>query len=234
MKINNTLQFDRIQKTIGLLSLRINERFPDSGLSKTCRDFHLFNQKSKTNIAWIIRPIFYIRAMSYLIIAVICIFVIYSCYIFIDFRLENTFSEWATVAEASINDLILIGAAFFFLFTLENRVKRTRALKYLNEIRGFAHVVDMLQLTKDPQLIGETLEKISTQNSPKRELSKFELQRYFDYCSEFLSLIGKVAAVYAQSLPDEVVVRSSSEIENLCSSITNKIWQKILILNLGR
>ncbi|NJO92697.1 MAG: hypothetical protein HC831_29815, partial [Chloroflexia bacterium] len=62
-------------------------------------------------------------------------------------------------------------------------------------------------------------------------LSKFELQRYLDYCSEALSLVGKVAALYAQSLPNEGVVRTVNEIELLSTGFSRKIWQKLIILN---
>ena len=147
----------------------------------------------------------------------------------VDFSVKNTLSELATVAEASINNIILLGAAFFFLFSLENRFKRIKAIKFLNKIRGFAHVIDMHQLTKDPHSIRD---HILTENSPERGLSEFELQRYLDYSSEFLSLVGKVAALYSQRLPDEIVVQSASEIENLCSNINNKIWQKLMILSI--
>jgi hypothetical protein len=87
----------------------------------------------------------------------------------------------------------------------------------------------MHQLTKDPGLHDDL--GLSTENSPNRELSTFELQRYLDYCSEAFSLIGKVAALYAQSLPNEVVVRTVNEIEDLSSGLSRKVWQKLIILN---
>jgi len=136
------------------------------------------------------------------------------------------------LAEASLNNVVLLSAAFFFIFTLENRLKRVRAIKYLNEIKGFAHVVDMYQLTKNPQILGGEIK--DTEHSPKRTLTKFEMQRYLDYSSEFLSLIGKVAALYSQKLPDEVVTQTSSDIQNLCSATSNKIWQKMIILSLKK
>ncbi len=228
MEINNTLDSGKIEKTIGILAKRIHERFPDSSLGRTCDDFYGFSKKSKVNIDWIDKPFILIRIVTYLVIALTILLVIYSITL-VDFKIKNTFSEIATVAEASINNIVLLSAAFFFLFTIENRLKRKRAIKFLNEIRGFAHVVDMHQLIKDPQRIDEN--RIDTENSPKRELTKFEMQRYLDYCSEFLSLIGKVAALYSQSLPDVEVVQASSEVENLCANITNKVWQKLVILN---
>jgi len=228
MEINNTLKFEKIEKTIDRLSMRISERFPNSGLGNTCKDFHQFTHDSQEYIGWIEQPIFWIRATTFSVIAISIISIIYG-FTLIDFSVKNTLSELATVAEASINNIILLGAAFFFLFTLESRFKRIKAIKLLNKVRGFAHVVDMHQLTKDPHSIKD---HIITENSPERKLSEFELQRYLDYSSEFLSLVGKVAALYSQRLPDEIVVQSSSEIENLCSNINNKIWQKLMILSI--
>jgi len=123
----------------------------------------------------------------------------------------------------------LIGAAIFFMVTIETRVKRHKASKFLNELRVIAHVIDMHQLTKDPGM-REAFQQ-NTKNSPNRELDTFELQRYLDYCSEAFSLIGKVAALYAQSLPNEVVVRTVNEIEDLSSGLSRKVWQKLIILN---
>lgn len=231
MEINNTLQFEKIEKTIKNLSFRIKERFPNSGLGKTCDDFYHFTSESKKHINWISKPILFIRGITYLLITIFSFLLIYGLTL-TNLKVKNTFTDLITVCEASLNNIVLLGAAFFFIFTLENRLKRVRAIKYLNEIKGFAHVVDMYQLTKNPLLIGT--KKKDTEHSPKRELNKFEMQRYLDYSSEFLSLIGKVAAVYSQSLPDEVVTQTSSEIQNLCSDTSNKIWQKMIILSLEK
>ncbi len=229
MEINNTLQFEKIEKTIKRLSVRIEERFPGSGLGKTCDDFYNFTSESKKHINWISQPIFYIRVITYSIIGLISLALLYGLTL-TNLNIKNSFTDLITVAEASLNNIVLLSAAFFFIFTLENRLKRVRAIKYLNEIKGFAHVVDMYQLTKNPQMIGG--EKKDTEHSPKRNLTKFEIQRYLDYSSEFLSLIGKVAALYSQNLPDEVVTQTSSDIQNLCSATSNKIWQKMIILSL--
>ncbi len=225
---HNTLDTERIDRTIGRLLKRIDERFPGSGLGKVGLDFHNFSKHCAENIEWISRPIYWIRIATYLFIGLAVIGLIYSLTL-LKFDVAPTFTNVAAVLEAVVNDLVLLGAGIFFLITLENRVKRTRAIRSLNELRGFAHVVDMHQLTKDPQLIGQSYSKTDT--SPKRTMSKFELQRYLDYCSELLSLIGKTAALYAQQLPDEVVLSSANELEQLCSSLSQKIWQKLIILN---
>ena len=143
---------------------------------------------------------------------------------------ENRFTAIVTFTEAAINDVLLIGAALFFIFTIEKRYKRSRALKALHELRSIAHIIDMHQLTKDPHRIiakplftGEGL-------SPKLNMTAFQLRRYLDYCSEMLSLTGKIAAVYVQQFDDAVAMASASELEALAGDLSNKIWQKILIL----
>lgn len=132
--------------------------------------------------------------------------------------------------EAATNAVVLIGAALFFLFSLEYRIKRRRVLSALNELRAISHVIDMHQLTKDPShVIAGVGDR--TRSSPQRSLTPFQLTRYLDYCSEMLSLIGKLAALYAQSDSDSIVLQAVNEIENLTSGISRKIWQKIMILD---
>ena len=61
-------------------------------------------------------------------------------------------------------------------------------------------------------------------------MSGAELARYFDYCSEMLSLIGKVAALYVQGFSDPVALQAVDDIENMTTALSRKIWQKIMIL----
>ena len=53
-------------------------------------------------------------------------------------------------------------------------------------------------------------------------MSPFELTRYLDYCSEMLSLTSKLAAVYAQNLPDPVVIDAVYDIESLTNGSESK------------
>ncbi|TMP99740.1 MAG: hypothetical protein E6L09_08785 [Verrucomicrobia bacterium] len=70
-----------------------------------------------------------------------------------------------------------------------------------------------------------------TKSSPRRTMTDFELSRYLDYCSEMLSLIGKVAALYVQRFDDPVALSAVDEIEDLTTGLSRKIWQKIMIIN---
>jgi hypothetical protein len=227
-EVNLVLDSTKIMQTIKTLEKRIEDRFPESSLLKTCKGFIQIADHSQDNIDFIGRPNLPIRAFTLVIILMGLIALIYS-FTLVKFKFSSmTIVDVVTLAEATINDVVLLGAAIFFLVTLEVRLKRNKAIKILDQLRGLAHVIDMHQLTKDPVMVGVI--KLKTYNSPERSLSKFELQRYLDYCSEMLSLIGKVAALYSQSLPDDVIVTVVNEIESLTSGLSRKVWQKIIIL----
>ncbi len=87
----------------------------------------------------------------------------------------------------------------------------------------------MHQLTKDPSLVlgGEH----DTAASPKRKMTAFELGRYLDYCSEMLALVSKIAALYVQTFPDSQALAAVDAIESLTTELSQKIWQKIMILD---
>src|SRR5262249_23724684 len=130
--------------------------------------------------------------------------------------------------DAAMNITVLVSAAIFFAISWDDRIKRRRSLTNLHVFRSIAHVIDMHHLTKHPTVgLGHFQ---PTAASPRRTMTRFELTRYLDYCSEMLALTGKLAALYAQSLPDRVVVDTVNEIENLTSGLSRKIWQKITIL----
>ena len=129
-----------------------------------------------------------------------------------------------SLIEAATNELLLAGAAIASLFGIEAWIKRTRARRVLHELPAIAHVIDMHQLTKDAtRVIG--VSSGTTESSPKRTMTVFQLTRHLEYCSELLSIVGKLAAMYAQSLPDSVVVAAVSDIENLTTGLSRKIWQ---------
>jgi hypothetical protein len=148
----------------------------------------------------------------------------------IDFSRTSADSVFTVVqgVEAAANLVVLVGAAVFFVATMEERLKRRRALKALNELRSIVHVIDMHQLTKDPSSVVSVGGK--TPSSPARPLSRFELSRYLDYCSEMVSLTSKVAVLFAQAFPDPTVTEAVSDIERVAVGLSQKIWQKIVIL----
>lgn len=223
------LDSEKILGTIETLSRRIDERFPASSLGKVCQELLKIAGESQRRSAWIGKP-----QRSLRLITGTLVLIIVSGLFFV---LAN--ASWprngfdlvvlVQVSEAGLNVFLLLSAAILFLFTAETRVKRRRALKAIHELRALAHVIDMHQLTKDPERL--LARRMKTPSSPKQNLSPAELGRYLDYCSEMLSLIGKLAALYVQKFDDPVALAAVNEVEDLTTGLSRKIWQKIMIIN---
>ena len=228
----STLDADRILATIQRLAKRVEERFPGSGLAGVAGELRTVALKSRASVRAASRPIVWVRVLSVILFVVIIGVIVAAVYRF-NFPVEDVeevgLIDGITGLEAVLNEVVLIGAGIFFLFTIETRIKRGRFLRALHELRSIAHVIDMHQLTKDPEHV--LSRKIAdTASSPKRVMSTVELGRYLDYCSEMLSLTGKLAALYVQNFNDSVVLSSVNEIESLTTGLSRKVWQKLMIV----
>ncbi|HTD88928.1 MAG TPA: hypothetical protein VK850_20320, partial [Candidatus Binatia bacterium] len=186
-----SLNREHIIQTICQLYDRIQERFPGSGLSKVAAELHQIADEAVARTEWISKPLLPLRIGIGALVALLAAIVLLTLANLNITKLWESFADFVQAVEAAINDIVFIGIAIFFLITLEARIKRKRALRAIHELRALAHIIDMHQLTKDPEV---TLRGgPSTQSSPKRTMTTFEMSRYLDYCSEMLSLIGKVA-----------------------------------------
>jgi hypothetical protein len=220
-----------VTATLERLSERVTQRFPESGLSRVCGDLVETSRATMRRVRDLNRPYIGLQFLVLLTLtAVICaqIYVVS----LVDWRRIGIHQDIVGIAQgldAMVNLLLLAGGAIWFLVTAEQRVKRRRTMRALYELRSFAHVIDMHQLTKDPTIVlggGQP-----TSASPERRMSLFELSRYLDYCTEMLALIAKLAALYAGATQDENVISAVNEMENLTSDLGRKIWQKIMILS---
>ena len=225
-KAYRSLDVVKVIGTISVLKKRVQDRFPNSGLASVCTDLKNLADDSRTKIEWISKPNIWIRiGIALLILLMVTVLGVTFANLDIS-GTTFTISDLIQGSEAGTNEILLIGAAVYFLFTVETRFKRGRALKALYELRSIAHVIDMHQLTKDPsRVVAE-----NTPNSPKDNLTPLQLTRYLNYCSELLSLTSKVGALYSQAINDEVVLQTVNEIEDLTLGLSQKIWQKIMVL----
>lgn len=230
---NAYLDSDKIVDTVHVLTRRIHERFPGAGLNNVCKQLLEVARQAKLRAQEISRPIVWVRVLSgVVILAIVTAFASTAALIVYELPDENVrlgAAEHVQMIEAGFNSILLVGATILFLVTVEIRIKRRRALKALHELRVIAHIIDMHQLTKDPERL--SAKGPDTKSSPKRTMTSFELNRYLDYCSEMLALSGKVAALYAQDFADAEVVAAVNDIEDLTSGLSRKIWQKIMILH---
>ena len=227
---HKVLDPQKIIQTVSLLHKRICERFPESGLADICLTLEGISVNAAEKAIWIARPILWLRALVILgCILFLGTAAVITYLAFQPFFDKGVLNDILLNVETEINFMILIGGATVFIWTLENRYKRWRALQALHELRSVAHVIDMHQLTKDPDRVLNLDQQ--TTSSPEFTMTSYELRRYLDYCSEMLSLVGKVAVLYVQDFDDSVALAEASEIENLSTGLSRKIWQKLLILH---
>jgi hypothetical protein len=224
-----TLRPDKIIETQRRLQERIAKRFPSSGLSEVAGEVLVVAEEAAVRAERIRRPNIPLRiavAVVLLGAAALVAVVVRSV------RLRHDLwevMELVQFIEAGLGATVFIGAAVLFLLTMELRLKRGRALAALHELRALAHVVDMHQLAKDPEGLARR-GPITSETTGQTTTTLFELNRYLNYCHELLAVVSKIAAVYVQDFPDASTVAAVDQIETLCAELSQKIWQKLMVL----
>jgi hypothetical protein len=225
----------QIVATAERLCDRIRERFPDASLGRVAEELVTVARKTATRSIEIRRSSHGLRLLGivFLLAAIALVATaILSTHPEVA-RIGPEQQKWQLpevlqASESVLGSMVFLGAGFAFVWTVDVRRKRRRCLEALHELRAMAHIVDMHQLTKDPDRL--VVPGPDTKSSPQRYTDRFLLGRYLDYCSEMLSLIGKVAALYVQGFPDTVALQAVDDIEDLTTSLSRKIWQKIVVL----
>jgi len=219
---------DRVVETLEMLLARILERFGKCGLANVCAQLCQIAREDTQRALSIGRSYIWLRILVFVMLAAGVGGLVWVLSL-IDFTRTAADSVYSVLQgiEAAANLTVLTGAAMLSLIKLEERLKRRRALAALHELRSIVHVIDMHQLTKDPSkfMVGG-----NTPSSPPLLLNEFQMTRYLDYCSEMVSLTSKVAVLFAQSLDDRAVAEVVSDIERVAAGLSQKIWQKIIIL----
>jgi hypothetical protein len=218
-----------ILATAQRLERRVAERFPDRGLAKVAADVVALARKVAAEVDALAPPIWPLRLLVGLaVLAGGAVFVWVGSIVPLH-QVGRAAIGSVEGVEAAINTLILAGLGLLALVRLEARVKRQRVARGLHALRSVIHVIDMHQLTKDPVTL--TAGYQPTAASPPRDLTAADMSRYLDYCAELLALTGKLAALYAQAVPDEGVAQAVNDIELLGASLARKIWQKITLID---
>jgi hypothetical protein len=225
-----TVRPEPLRQAQARLAKRVADRFPGSGLSEVAAELARVVDDAAVRAGQIRRPNWPLRAAVALVALVA---------LGLGIRMATSVQLKSDVkdapglfqfVEAALQVCFFLGAVALFLVTLEVRMKRRRALAALHELRAMAHVVDMHQVAKDPEglLRGQT----SGPEAPKQTTkTPYDLNRYLNYCNELLSILSKVAALYVQDFPDGPTVAAADQVENLCTGLSQKIWQKIMVLD---
>jgi hypothetical protein len=223
----------QIAQTLEALRGRIAERFPDSNLRQLSEQLIEASKGAFAVAAYLRRPNWILRGLGG--VATLGLVALLVAVARITFRAsgEMGMSDIVQTIEAAVNDVVFFGIAVYFLLTIETRAKRRRALTVLHELRSLAHIVDLHQLTKDPERLSSAPPDAGVGGRSRRTAGK-DLSRYLDFCSELLSLTSKLAALLVQNFNDNQVLAAVNEVEELTTGLSGKIWQKITILERAR
>jgi hypothetical protein len=225
--VYTTLRASKIIETAERLSVRIAGQFPNSGLARIAGEVVTVARTTEADAQLLLEPN---RTIRWLVAFVGAAGVATALYLASLLRVDRVAGDPIPLVqglESAMNLAILVGLGVLGLTRLESRWKTKRALASLHRLRSLAHVVDMHQLTKDPSAWRPT----PVFDTALRRLAPEQLVAYLDFCSELLALIGKLAALYGQSLGDNVVIQAVNEVEVLTTNLSRKIWQKIAIVS---
>jgi hypothetical protein len=228
--VKEPLEAEAVREVVVELEARIAARFPKRGLRQVAADLAILIDAVETGANSTQVRVRIARLASRVVMALVLagtlvvIGFAFKDAALGDHRVRSTL-DLLPLIETVINDVVFAGIAVFFLYSFPERVQRGRLLNLLHQLRSTAHIIDMHQLTKDPEQLKRSF--VPSTASKPLELNRDEMERYLDYCSELLALVGKTAALCAEESRDDVVLDTVSTIETLCVGISRKIWQKI-------
>lgn len=232
--------FEKVQAapvlaTVRRLEQRIEARFPGRGLHRLAGELARLVDEVATSTASVRGRRSWLRPMSragivvvVLLASVVMVLAVHAAVV----DAPDDGLAWIPLLESAVNDLVFAGLAIWFLWSVPERLQRQRLLDLLHRLRSMAHIVDMHQLTKDPERLRSSFNPTSA--SVDMDLTPQQLEHYLDYCSELLSLVGKAAALCAEESRDPIVLDTVSTVETLTVSLERKVWQKITVLDADR
>ncbi len=227
-QVYERLDEGKIVRTIEQLVRRIDERFPSASLSGVAQELQGIASLVITRSAGLRQPNLPLRlGVGLLILGALVVLMLMAPQMRLNLQIR-ALTELIQTLEALLGSLFFIGTGVIFLVTLESRIKRRTALALVHQLRSLAHIVDMHQLTKDPSELTSGVP--NTASSPVRTMSDVELLRYLNYCTELLALVSKVGALTVQGYTDPVVLNAVDEVENLTTALSQKVWQKITLI----
>jgi hypothetical protein len=213
-------------ETIGKIGERISERFPDSGLSRVAAEIVQITREALVRAEIIRKPNLWLRAgLVILLLIALAGIVAYAEARSDRAPIMQTVLQFMDAAKGSA---AILTAAALFLLTLENRLKRRRALQAVHELRAMAHIIDMHQLAKDPDLFGHPTKAIVVS---RKEMDADAMAHYLHFCTELLAVVSKIGQLYVQDFPDAAAQSAVDQFESLATGLSNKIWQKLMILD---
>jgi hypothetical protein len=210
---------------------RIGARFPDRGIHRVAKELASLTEQVADTSAGSRRRSRLVRSGSHAMIGVVVLVALVA----FGFAVEAAFTEapdngldWLPLIESAVNDLVFVAIAVVVLHSLPERVQRSELLAKLHRLRSLAHIIDMHQLTKEPESLRDAF---AGGTDGDVDLTPEQVEYYLEYCTELLSIVSKAAALCAEESQDEIVLTTVSTIETLTMSMSRKVWQKITVLS---
>jgi hypothetical protein len=195
---------------VAQLERRIDARFGERGLTKAARDLGhlvvLVQSEAGQSRDRLRRTTLAARTAGVTIVAATLFVLILSLRSAVIDGLART-ANWVPLVESIVNDLVFAAIAMVFLWAFPERLERRALLRLLHRLRSLAHVIDMHQLSKDPEQASRTY--TPTAESVRHGLDADQLHHYLSYCSEMLSLTAKTAALCGEHSADGSCSRPS-------------------------
>jgi hypothetical protein len=208
----------RIVQTAENLARSISDKLPESTLASLAAELAAIARATDERARQARRPIYAIRCVSLLAIGASLVGIFYllgHIHTRWDF---GTITEFFEATDAGFNLLILLAGALWFLVTIEERVKRTRALASLGELREFIHVIDVTQLYYTPDLY--KVDPASSRTSLNLDYT------YLLFCTQMLAVISNLAPLYTRGATGDSIWRAASDVEMLANAIATKLVSK--------
>ena len=219
---------EQVAAACASLASRIHERFPDRGIDQHAQWFA--QHAARVVMDGPLRMRHWLRLLVTTAGACVAFAILFSP-VLLYVRRMDVFEDLPTYLQ-SLDAFITILAA-----TVAGRVtwvayvgywERQQVLPKLNGLRSFAHVTDMLQLSKSPtRILFPTSSETGWDDDHPDAVS---MSAYLAFCAELHSMTAKVAALYGEWTSDATVMVAIDDVEDLCASLESKTSQKILLL----
>jgi hypothetical protein len=212
------LDAGKIIETAKNLANEINLRLPGTNLGILARELAELAVATEERGRQARRPFLAIRALSGLAIGLVLLGLWYLGR-HIHARWEfGTINNIFDAINTGFNLLVLLAGALWFCATLEARVKRKEALGFIEELREFAHVIDVTQLYYTPDLYQH-------RHGARSGSAAFD-ENYLLYTTQMLGVISNLAPLYARGATGDSILRAASEVEMLTIAIITKHMAK--------
>jgi hypothetical protein len=208
------LDAGKIIETAKNLADEINVRLPGTNLAVLAGALAALAVATEERGRQARRPFLAIRALSGLAIGVV--------FVGLWFLARHIHARWEfgtmnnvfDAINTGFNLLVLLAGALWFLVTIEARIKRKEALGFIEELREFAHVIDVTQLYYTPDLYRS--------RNGARPCNPAIDETYLLYCTQMLGVISNLAPLYTRGATGDSILRAASEVQMLAMAIITK------------